>query len=79
MVAPARGVANGPKTGHSPRHVLWFVLSEGLRVGHTVHRGKQESCLPRKGSSSDPYCTGPRCRERPAYLATTQVNLYERV
>ena len=44
------GVANGPDQEHSPRHVLRFVSCEGLRVGHTVHRGKQETCLTRKDS-----------------------------
>ena len=33
-----------------PRHVLRFVSSEGLRVGHTVHQGRQASRLPHKGS-----------------------------
>ena len=44
------GVANGPDQEDSPRHVLRFVSCEGLRVGHTVHRGKQETCLTRKDS-----------------------------
>ena len=45
-----RGVANGPDQEHSPRHVLRFVSCEGLRVGHTVHRGRQETRLSRKDS-----------------------------
>ena len=44
------GVANGPDQEHSPRHVLRFVSCEGLRVGHTVHRGRQEMRLSRKDS-----------------------------
>ena len=44
------GVANGPDHEQSPRHVLRFVSCEGLRVGHTVHRGRQETCLSRKDS-----------------------------
>ena len=44
------GVANGPDQEHYPRHVLRFVSSEGLRVGHTVHRGRQETRLSRKDS-----------------------------
>ena len=44
------GVANGPDQEHSPRHVLRFVSCEGLRVGHTVHRGRQETRLSRKDS-----------------------------
>ena len=44
------GVANGPDQEHSPRHVLRFVSCEGLRVGHTVHPGRQETRLSRKDS-----------------------------
>ena len=44
------GGANGPDQEHSPRHVLRFVSCEGLRVGHTVHRGRQETRLFRKDS-----------------------------
>ena len=44
------GVTNGPDKEHSPRHVLRFGPSEGLRVGHTVHRGRQETRLSRKDS-----------------------------
>ena len=44
------GVTNGPNQQHSPRHVLRFGPSEGLRVGHTVHRGRQETRLSRKDS-----------------------------
>ena len=44
------GVANGPDQEHSPRHVLRFVSCEGLRVGHTVHRGRQDTRLSRKDS-----------------------------
>ena len=41
-------MTNGPNQEHSPRHVLRFVSSEGLRVGHAVHRGRQETRLSRK-------------------------------
>ena len=44
------GVTNGPDKEHTPRHVLGFVPSEGLQVGHNVHRGRQETRLSRKGS-----------------------------
>ena len=44
------GVTNGPDKEHSPRHVLRFLPSEGLRVGHTVHRDRQETRLSRKDS-----------------------------
>ena len=44
------GLANGPDQERSPRHVLRFVSCEGLRVGHTVHRGRQETRLSRKDS-----------------------------
>ena len=43
-------MTNGPDQEHSPRHVLRFGPSEGLRVGHTVHRGRQETRLSRKDS-----------------------------
>ena len=41
---------NGPDREHTPRHVLRFGHSEGLRVEHTVHRGRQETRLSRKDS-----------------------------
>ena len=44
------GVTNGPDQEHSPRHLLRFVSSQYLRVGHTVHRGRQETRLSRKDS-----------------------------
>ena len=44
------GVTNGPDEEHSPWHVLRFGPSKGLRVGHTVHRGRQETRLSRKDS-----------------------------
>ena len=44
------GVANGPDQEHSPRHVLRFMSCEGLQVGHTGHRGRQETRLSRKDS-----------------------------
>ena len=44
------GVTNGPDQEHCPLHVLRFGLSQGLRVGHTVHRGRQETRLSRKDS-----------------------------
>ena len=44
------GVTIGPDQEHSPRHVLRFEPSEGLRVGHTVHRGRQQTRLSRKDS-----------------------------
>ena len=44
------GVTNGPDQEHSPGHVLPFGPSKGLRVGHTVHRGRQETGLSRKDS-----------------------------
>ena len=43
-------MTNGPDQEHTPQHVLGFMPSEGLRVGHTIHRGKQETRLPRKDS-----------------------------
>ena len=49
-VAPAWGGTNGPDQEHSPRHVLQFGPSKGLRVGHTVHRGRQETRLSRNNS-----------------------------
>ena len=69
MVATARGgggggVANGLDTERPPRDIPRFVPREGLRVGHTVHRGRQESRRHRKGSSGDPQYTGLRCGER---------------
>ena len=70
-------MADGPDTEYSTRHVLRFVLSEGLRVGHAIHWGRQETRWSSKGSSGDPQCTGSRCGERPAYLDTTRVHLYE--
>ena len=45
-----RGMTNGPDQEHSPRHVLRFRPSEGLRLGHTVHRGRQETRLSCKDS-----------------------------
>ena len=44
------GVANGPNQEHYPRHVLRFGSSDGLRVRHTVRRGRQETRLSRKDS-----------------------------
>ena len=44
------GGTNGPDQEHPPRHVLRFEPREGLRVGHAVHRGRQETRLSRKDS-----------------------------
>ena len=49
-VAPAWGGDEWADKAHSPRHVLRFLPSEGLRVGHTVHRGRQETRLSRMDS-----------------------------
>ena len=43
-------MTNGPDKEHSGRHVLRFGPSEGLRVGHTVDRGRQETHVSRKDS-----------------------------
>ena len=43
-------MTNGPDKEHSSQHVLRFLPSEGLRVGHTVHPGRQKTCLSCKGS-----------------------------
>ena len=43
-------MTNGPDQEHSPQHVLRFISSEGLRVGHTVHLGRQETPWSRNDS-----------------------------
>ena len=43
-------MTNGPDQEHSPGHVLRFGPIKGLRVGHTVHWGRQETRLSSKGS-----------------------------
>ena len=69
-------VTNGPDQEHSPRHVLRLVSSEGLRVGHTVHRGRQETRLSRKDCPATHSVPDPSVGNVPKYLATTQVDLY---
>ena len=60
------GVATGPDQEHPRRHVLRFLSCEGLRVGHTVHWGRQETRLSRKDSPAthsvpDPGVGKGRC------------------
>ena len=70
------GVNNGPDKEHSTRHILRFVPSEGLRIGHTVHRGRQETRSYRKDSpATHSVPDGLSTLLRRRYICTERVQM----